>query len=82
VGASLINALLDFAGPVFVNLNYTGTTIDGSFDHPYKTFAQGSNAVSVGGTIFFLNGGSSPQPTTITKPMTISAENGPVSIGN
>jgi subtilase family serine protease len=82
VGASLINALIDFTGPVFVNLNYTGTSIDGSFDHPYKTFAQGSNAVSVGGTIFFLNGGSSPQPTTITKPMTISAENGPVSIGN
>jgi subtilase family serine protease len=81
-GQSLINALVSLSGPVFVDFTYTGTVQNGSYFSPYKTLAQGTNAVSPGGTIFIINGGSSPETMTISKPMTITAQNGAATVGN
>ena len=80
-GADLINALVGYAGPVFVNFNYTGTQT-GSYYQPFNTLAGGVSAVSSGGTIFIETAGSSSETMTITKPMTITAQNGPATIGN
>ena len=87
-GVNLINALVSYAGPVFVDFNYTGPASNGSndgpgsFNYPYKTLAQGTNAVSPGGTIFIINGGSSPETMKIAKPMRITAQNGATTVGN
>ena len=45
-GPNLINALVGYTGPVFVNFNYTGSTQNGSYYDPYKTIAGGISAVS------------------------------------
>jgi len=80
-GSSTINALLGLTGPIFVDFNATGTP-DGSFDHPYKTLAQGTTAVQPSGTIFIIHGGSSSETMTISKPMTITAQDGEATVGN
>jgi subtilase family serine protease len=82
-GASLINALVGYAGPIFVDFNYTGSVQNGSYDFPYKTLAGGVSAVSTGGTIYIRSGGSSAEPPqTITKTMNIYANDGSATIGN
>jgi len=87
-GTNLINALVGFAGPVFVDFNYTGPASDGSYDgpgsydYPYKTMAQATNGVSNYGTIFIKTAGSSPEAMKISKPMRITAMDGAASIGN
>ena len=83
-GTNLINALVGYAGPVFVNFNYTGApgTEDGSFSTPFKTLAQGINAVKNYGTIFIINGGSSAETPVITKKLTITALDGTATVGN
>jgi kumamolisin len=81
-GINMINALVAFSGPVFVNFNYTGSTNNGTWDYPFKTLAQGTNAVSPQGTIFIVTGGSSPETMTISKPMTITAQDGAATVGN
>ena len=81
-GASLINALVGLSGPVFVDFKYTGSLQNGTINYPFKTLAQGTNAVRTGGIIFIINGGSSAPTPGISKPMTITAQNGPVTIGN
>jgi xanthomonalisin len=81
-GANLINALVGFGSPVFVDFNYTGSTQNGTYVDPFKTLAQGTNAVSYGGTIFIITGGSSAETMTISKPMTITAEDGATTVGN
>jgi subtilase family serine protease len=87
-GVNLINALVSLSGPVFVDFNYTGPASNGnndgpgSYDYPFKTISQGVNAVSNYGTIFLIDGGSSPETLKISKPMRITAMNGTASIGN
>jgi subtilase family serine protease len=80
-GINLIHALVGFTGPVFVDFNYTGAIRDGNYDTPFKTMVQGTNAVSPWGTIFIKTAGSSSETMTIRKPMTITAIDGPGTIG-
>jgi subtilase family serine protease len=86
-GANLINALVGYSGPIFVDFNYTGPASNGgydgpgSYDYPYKTLALGVNAVSNGGTIIIKTAGSSSETMTITKRMTITASDGAATVG-
>jgi subtilase family serine protease len=81
-GTNLISALVGLSGPVFVDFNYIGGKNDGTYDHPFTTIAQGIGYVTPGGTIFLLNGGSTSETMTNSKPMSIEALNGPATIGN
>jgi hypothetical protein len=53
----------------------------GSFDFPYHTLALGISAVPAAGTINIKTAGHTTETMTITKPMTIVAVGGPVTIG-
>lgn len=81
-GQSLINALTDMAGPVFVDFNYTGATQNGQYETPYHTLAQGVSGVASYGTIFIKTAGTSAETMTITKPMSIRASDGAATIGH
>jgi hypothetical protein len=71
-----------FYGPVWVDPNPVGSIQTGSFDFPYQTLAQGISAVPDTGTINFKTAGSIPSPIApFTKPMSIVAIGGPVTIG-
>jgi hypothetical protein len=65
-----------------VDFNYTGSIQNGTFLYPFKTMAQGVSAVSAGGTIFIITGGSSSETMTISKVMTITANDGAATIGH
>ena len=80
-GPALLDALVGYAGPVFVNFNYTGTQT-GSYAQPFNTLAGGTNAVSSGGTIIIETAGSSSETMTISKPMTITSQDGAATVGN
>jgi len=82
-GQNLINALVGFLGPgsIWVDFNYTGSPQNGTYDYPYNTLAQGTNAVSSGGTIIIKTAGSSPGRMTISKPMTIISVGGAATVG-
>lgn len=82
MGANLIKALVGLTGPIFVDFNYTGTKVAGTYYAPYKTLAEGTNAVTPGGTIFIKTAGSSSETMEITKRMTITASDGSASIGD
>jgi subtilase family serine protease len=79
-GSALIDALLGYSGPIFVNFNYTGSQT-GSYAQPFKTLAGGISAVSSGGTIIIETAGSSSETMTISKPMTIIANDGADTVG-
>jgi len=79
---NLINALVGYAGPVFVNFNYTGSPKNGQYNTPYNTLAAGVSAVANSGTIFIETAGSSAETMTITKPMTITAQTGAATVGH
>lgn len=81
-GQSLINFLAGFSGPVFVDFNYTGSIQNGSYPTPFKTLAAGVSAIKNYGTIFIKTAGSSSETMTITKPMTITAMDGPATVGH
>jgi subtilase family serine protease len=81
-GQSLINALVGYSGPIFVDFNFTGSPQNGSYHNPFSTIAAGISAVSNAGTIFIKTAGSSSETPTITKPMTITASDGPGTIGH
>lgn len=81
MGANLIGPLVGYAGPVFVDFNYTGSTQDGSYAHPYKTMAGGVAAVGSGGTIIIETAGSSSETMTISKRMTVTADH-PATVGH
>jgi subtilase family serine protease len=81
-GVNLINALDGFSGPIYVDFNYTGSFQNGTVNYPYKTLAQGTNAVSPGGTIFIITGGASGATPILSKPMTITAQDGAATIIN
>ncbi|HUA66462.1 MAG TPA: S53 family serine peptidase [Alphaproteobacteria bacterium] len=79
---NLINALVEFGTPMFVDFNYTGSIQNGTYLYPFKTLAQGVSAVSNNGTIFIITGGSSSETMTMSKPMNISAIDGAATVGN
>jgi subtilase family serine protease len=81
-GLNLINALVGFSGPIFVDFGYTGGGSNGTYYKPFTTLSQGISAVANGGTIIILNGGTSDPTTTITKPMNINAQGGSATIVN
>ena len=81
-GLSLITALENYAGPVYVDFNYTGSVQDGSYNTPFKTLAGGTNAVSSHGTIIIKTAGSSSETMTISKPMSIISIGGAATIGH
>lgn len=81
-GQKLIDALVGFSGPVFVDFNYTGSPQNGHYTTPFNTLAGGTNAVSAHGTIIIKTAGSSTETMTIKKPMTITASDGPGTIGH
>lgn len=81
-GQNLINAMVGFSGPVFVDFTFTGKPQTGAYDSPFETLAQGVSAVSNYGTIFIKTAASSSETMTISKPMTITADNGAATIGN
>ena len=64
---------------VWVDFAYQFTE-RGTFLFPFNTFVEGQNAVPVGGTVWIKSGTSSETVST-SKPMTLRAYNGPVSIG-
>jgi hypothetical protein len=68
--------------PVWVDFNYNGSTQNGSYSYPFSTLAQGTNAVSNGRNIYIKTAGLSHETMTISKPMTIIAVGGPVTIGS
>jgi subtilase family serine protease len=80
-GSNLINALVALSGPKFVDFNYTGTLQNGTYYAPFETLAQGTNAVESKGTIIIKSAGSTSATMTISKPMTITASDGPATIG-
>jgi hypothetical protein len=81
-GQNLINALTALSGPKIVDFGFNGSFQNGTIDFPFHTLAQGVSAVSNNGTIFIINGGSSPEKMTISKPMKIFVQNGAASVGN
>jgi hypothetical protein len=70
-----------FPRPVWVDFDYAGSLQTGDFLYPYPTMAQGVSAVPSGGTILIKAPGSSPETITISKPMTVRAVGGTVTIG-
>lgn len=52
----------------------------GTFDFPYGTLQQGVAGVGYGGNLNIKTGSGTPSPITITKPMTLTAYGGPVTI--
>jgi len=82
-GSNLINALAGYAGPIFVNFNYTGSlsSQNGSYYTPYNTLTQGVNAAPNYATIIIENAGSSAETLSINKPLNIIASDGPAIIG-
>jgi hypothetical protein len=70
-----------FYGPVWVDFNGSIPLQFGSFSFPYHTLAQGIGAVPATGTISIKTAGHIPETMTISKPMTIVAVGGPVTIG-
>ena len=80
-GSGLINALADNAGPIFVEFSYTGFLQTGAYYTPFETIGQGVSAVADDGTIFIRTAGSSSETLTISKPLTITASDGPGTFG-
>jgi hypothetical protein len=70
-----------FYGPVWVDFNYNGSPQLGTYDNPYKTFAQGTTAAPAGGSLFIKGASSSAVTVRLTKPVSIVALGGPVTIG-
>jgi subtilase family serine protease len=81
-GTNLINALIAFDTAVWVDFNYNGGTQNGTFQYPFHTLAQATNAVPIAGNIIIKTAGSSPETLKILKPMIISAYGGTATIGN
>jgi hypothetical protein len=69
-----------FYGPVWVDFNPSILPQNGQYSFPYRTLAQGISAVPSGGTILIRTPGTSTEPQTITKAMTITAYSGPATI--
>jgi subtilase family serine protease len=81
-GQTMIDTLVGYAGPIWVNFSATACPGTGTYTNPFCTLASGTNAVASGGTICLVGPNSSGVKPTITKPMTLRAFYGPVTIGN
>jgi M6 family metalloprotease-like protein len=68
------------ANDTWVDFQYRGP-MNGSAAQPFNAFTPALNAVSRGGIIKFKRGGSSPGPSTLTKPLDLQALGGPVTLG-
>jgi subtilase family serine protease len=80
-GYGTINALVEYAGPIWVN--FAGACPgNGSYTNAFCTLASGVSAVSTGATICLVGAHSTPTPITITKALTLRAFFGDVTIGN
>lgn len=64
---------------VWVDFNHAGSEL-GTAVNPFDTAGEGATAVSAGGTVH-LTGGGSVESLRILKPMTLTADSGPVQIG-
>ena len=69
------------SGPVWVDFNFGGSPQNGTYSNPYHLLSQGTNVVAAGAEIF-IKTGLSHETMTITKPMTMVAIGGPVTIGH
>src|ERR1043166_956906 len=78
-GQSLIDALEAYAGPVFVDFGAADGGI-GSYWRPFNKFKVAADAANAKATIIFKTSGSSSKTNSITKPMTIQAIGGPVTL--
>jgi hypothetical protein len=79
-GNALIEALQEFAGPIWVDFTWVEPGA-GTYNRPFRRLAAGVSAASPGGTILFRSAGTSPETMTITKPLTMRAEGGPATVG-
>jgi subtilase family serine protease len=80
-GQGMIDALVGYAGPVWVNF-YAACPGAGNYVSPYCTLALGTAVVSPGGTVCIAGTSSTTVTPTISKPMTLRAFFGPVTIGH
>jgi len=80
-GQGMIDALVGYAGPIWVNFS-AACPGAGSYSSPYCTLASGVSAVATGGTICLVGPHSTTTPATITKAMTLRAFFGDVTIGH
>jgi len=79
-GLAMINALVAYAGPIWVN--FSGACPgNGSYTNPFCTLALATNAVGSGGNIWMIGPNSSSETPSIAKPMKLRAYNGAVVIG-
>jgi subtilase family serine protease len=79
-GQAMIDALVGYAGPIWVN--FSGPCPgNGTDTNPFCALASATNAVANGGTICLVGPNSSSVTPTITKAMTLRAFYGPVTIG-
>ena len=81
VANGIASAPVTFHSSVWVDFNYTGSTQNGTYNTPFKTLAQGTNAVASGAMIS-IKPGTSHETTTIAKPMLITAVGGSATIGH
>ena len=72
---------ISFRGPLWVDFNYAGSIQNGTFSSPYKTLTNGISAVPTNGTIFCKGPASHRETPRITKPVSIVAYGGTVTIG-
>ena len=71
----------NYAGTVWVDFAAAGPG-SGTLANPYNTLALGLTNVAPSGTVAIKGPNSTPVTTTISKPLTITASGGPVSIGH
>jgi subtilase family serine protease len=79
-GIALINALV-YPPPIMKYVKFGGQAGNGSWENPFNSLAAAVNAVSPYGGIVLDGPASSSERLTITKPVTIEAIGGPVTIG-
>lgn len=70
-----------FDAPIWVDFTDGGFFEFGTYLFPFSTLAQGVSAVDRQGTILFRSAGLSAERMTLSKPMTLVAAGGPVTIG-
>jgi len=67
---------------VYVDFAYAGLPNLGTYNNPYPTLAAGRDNVLSAGVVILKGPRSSPEVLTLSKPMTLQAISGPVTIGN
>lgn len=77
----LISALENFSGTVWVDFSVVGPGL-GDYNNPYNTLALGIANVGNNNTVAIKGPNSTTYTTTITKPLTMTASGGAVTIGH